>query len=230
MAATTRRVAAARPGGRSRGSARRAKAQAAFRRGMPKTGTPHPSTPTAHVGGGHAGQGGHGGQDALLHRMAGPEVALRGDAQVLARASMPACLPEQLLCSAWGWPAASSRWAVGWCSGACRPQARPADPAPACAGCRPRRRVEFLAVVGGSDDREFAVGQAEGVGGAALHQRDGLHGLGRRAQVGHEVRVAARVEQVARRIHYSQRAEMAGLHQRAASHFDESLKVHSHSW
>ncbi len=63
--------------------------------------------------------------------------------------------------------------------------------------------VHLLTAVRGRDDRQFPVGQTEGVGGAALDESDGLHGLGGRPEVGNEIRIAARIEEVPLYVHDS---------------------------
>ena len=172
--------------GRFAGRGRRgaAAARASARSGSGWLGRLQPSMP----GSGRPiepGELGDGRGAVALHGMAGALVAPGRRAHVARAASMPVCLPEQLLWSRRGaWPLRTSAAAAGANSGGCGPQAR-------AASSRPRRASQAstsatcigLAAVRGAGQRQLGVAHPERVGSTAFHQRQRLERLDRRARV-----------------------------------------------
>ena len=106
----------------------------------------------------------------------------------------PACLPEQLLYSGVGAVRVRAWWmSVRWSNDQCEPALESGLVEPRLAEhARGRRHVLVFPGVRGAREGELAVGEPERIGGAALDQRQCLHGLGCGARVHGRLDVAQR--------------------------------------
>ena len=140
----------------------------------------------------------------------------------------PACLPEQLLCSADAVPPArASACADGWCSGQCVPQASAVGVEPG----RPQHALDAgdmrrLAAVRRAGERELLVAEAVAVGAARLDQHQRLQRLDGRARKDRRRDVAERQHGRAVGVDHRHGAAVAALDQVAARHFDQDRIGH----
>ena len=140
----------------------------------------------------------------------------------------PACLPEQLLCSADGAPPERASACV---DGRMRGPVRAAfERAAVEPGARQHAARDLdmrrLAAMAGAGQRQFLVAEAVVVGRAALDQRQRLDRLHGRARIDRLRHVAERQHGRAVGIDHRDRAVMAALHQRAAHHLDQYRITH----
>ena len=150
-------------------------------------------------------------------------VARAGSPDAQARHRNPACLPEQLLCSAVGSaPARASARAAEAFSGQCAPQASARLVEPGF-GEHPRRERHMRGLAGmrGAGERKLLIAEAEAIRRPALDQRQRLDRLDRRARENRPLDVAEREHDAAVRVDHNPRAAMLRFDAPASRDFDD---------